>query len=143
VESQNKTFLRALITAPGPSGFEQAPAKIWRDHASTWADSVDWDNLGNSYAWVKGTSGSDYTVIIEGHIDEIGFIITHIDEQGMVWFDKIGGWDDQVVVGQRVVIAGPDGDVNGVIGKKAAHLLTPSEGAHQHWRFRRDRWRSD
>jgi endoglucanase len=127
VESQNKTFLRALITAPGPSGFEQAPAKIWRDHASTWADSVDWDNLGNSYAWVKGTSGSDYTVIIEGHIDEIGFIITHIDEQGMVWFDKIGGWDDQVVVGQRVVIAGPDGDVNGVIGKKAAHLLTPAD----------------
>jgi endoglucanase len=65
--------------------------------------------------------------VIEGHIDEIGFLITHIDEQGFLWFDKIGGWDDQVVVGQRIVIAGHSGDVLGVIGKKAAHLLTPAD----------------
>lgn len=127
MEARNREFLRALITAPGPSGFEQAPAKIWRQHAADWADSVDWDNLGNSYAFVKGTAGSDFAVVIEGHIDEIGFIITHIDEQGMVWFDKIGGWDDQVVVGQRIVVAGQDGEVHGVIGKKAAHLLSPSD----------------
>lgn len=123
----DKQFFKDLITAPGPSGFEQAPSKIWRKAASTWADSMDWDNLGNSYALVMGTAGSDYTVVIEGHIDEIGFIVTHIDENGFVWFDKIGGWDDQVVVGQRIVISGNDGDVNGVIGKKAAHLLTPAD----------------
>lgn len=127
MDSANKKFFRNLITAPGPSGFEQAPSKIWREAATSWADGVDWDNLGNSYAYVNGTSGSEYAVVIEGHIDEIGFIITHIDEQGFVWFDKIGGWDDQVVVGQRIVIAGPEGDVNGVIGKKAAHLLTPAD----------------
>lgn len=127
MDAANKALFRSLITAPGPSGFEQAPTKIWREAASEWAESVDWDNLGNSYALVKGTSGSDYTVVIEGHIDEIGFIVTHIDENGFVWFDKIGGWDDQVVVGQRIVIAGNDGDVLGVIGKKAAHLLTPAD----------------
>lgn len=123
----NREFFRRLITAPGPSGFEQAPSKIWREAAKEWADELDWDNLGNSYALVKGTAETDYTVVIEGHIDEIGFIVTHVDDQGMIWFDKIGGWDDQVVVGQRMVIAGPDGDVMGVVGKKAAHLLTPAD----------------
>ena len=127
MDSSNKTFFRNLITAPGPSGFEQAPAKIWREEAGKWADSVDWDNLGNSYAYVKGTANSDFSVVIEGHIDEIGFIVTHIDDNGMVWFDRIGGWDDQVIVGQRIWISGPDGQVPGVIGKKAAHLLTPAD----------------
>ena len=127
MDSSNKTFFRNLITAPGPSGFEQAPAKIWREAAAGWADSVDWDNLGNSYAYVKGTADSDFSVVIEGHIDEIGFIVTHIDDNGMIWFDRIGGWDDQVIVGQRIWISGPEGEVAGVIGKKAAHLLTPAD----------------
>jgi endoglucanase len=65
--------------------------------------------------------------VIEGHIDEIGFIVTYIDENGFIWIDRIGGWDDQVVVGQRVVIAGREGPVRGVIGKKAAHLLKPAD----------------
>ncbi len=91
----------------------------------SFADDVEWDVLGNSYAVVKGTGGPK--VVIEGHIDEIGFIVTHIDEDGFLWFDKIGGWDDQVVVGQRIRIAGRDGNVLGVIGKKAAHLLKPSD----------------
>lgn len=127
MNSENKKFFRSLITAPGPSGFEQAPSKVWRDAASKWADEMDWDNLGNSYALVKGTGDTDYTVVIEGHIDEIGFIVTHIDDEGFVWFDRIGGWDDQVVVGQRITIVGEHGHVDGVIGKKAAHLLTPED----------------
>jgi putative aminopeptidase FrvX len=127
MHEKNKAFFRSLITTPGPSGFEQAPARVWREHAATFADEVDWDNLGNSYAHVKGTSGSGYTIVIEGHIDEIGFIVTHVDDNGFIWFDRIGGWDDQVVVGQRIRIAGNDGDVLGVIGKKAAHLLEPKD----------------
>jgi endoglucanase len=66
-------------------------------------------------------------VVIEGHIDEIGFIVTYVDDEGFIWFDKIGGWDDQVIVGQRVRIAAAGGDVQGVIGKKAAHLLKPAD----------------
>ena len=127
MEDQNRKFLRALITTAGPSGYEQAPAKVWRDEAATFADDIEWDNLGNSYARVKGTGDTDYTVVIEGHIDEIGFIITYIDEEGFLWFDRIGGWDEQVVVGQRIRIAGENGDVVGVIGKKAAHLLEAAD----------------
>ena len=126
MEQQQRAFFRSLITTPSPSGFEQAAAQVWRAEAQTFADDVDWDNLGNSYAWLK-TDATDYTVVIEGHVDEIGFIITYIDENGFLWFDRIGGWDDQVVVGQRIRIAGANGDVVGVIGKKAAHLLKPSD----------------
>ncbi len=66
-------------------------------------------------------------MVIEGHIDEIGFIVSYIDDDGFIWFDKIGGWDDQVIVGQRVRIASGETEVSGVIGKKAAHLLKPAD----------------
>lgn len=125
MEQARKDFLIALLSTPGPSGFEQAPARVWRDEAAGFADHVDRDVLGNSYAWL-GEPG-DHAVVIEGHIDEIGFLITYVDDDGFIWFDKIGGWDDQVVVGQRVVISAAAGEVNGVIGKKAAHLLKASD----------------
>ncbi len=125
MRDNQKAFLRRLITAPSPSGFEQRAAAIWRDEAKTCADSIEWDVLGNSYARLANEGGPK--VIIEGHIDEIGFIVTYIDDDGFIWFDKIGGWDDQVVVGQRIVLAGSNGDVHGVIGKKAAHLLKPAD----------------
>lgn len=120
-----KAFLKALLTTPAPSGYEQAAARVWRDEAETFADEVERDVLGNSYAWLRREGGP--VVVIEGHIDEIGFLITYIDDDGFVWFDRIGGWDDQVVVGQRVVIATANGEVRGVIGKKAAHLLAPED----------------
>ncbi|HEU0165216.1 MAG TPA: M42 family metallopeptidase [Thermomicrobiales bacterium] len=125
MNEHQKDFLRKLITTPSPSGFEERASEVWRAEASTFADSVEWDVLGNSYARLANESGPK--VVIEGHIDEIGFIVTYIDDEGFIWFDKIGGWDDQVIVGQRITIAGPGGDVKGVIGKKASHLLTPAD----------------
>lgn len=127
MDEQNKAFFRTLLTTPGPSGYEQAAAGVWRKQAGTFADEVDWDNLGNSYASIRGSASSDYTVVIEGHIDEIGFILTYIDENGFIWFDRIGGWDEQVVVGQRIRIATENGEVVGVIGKKATHLMEPAD----------------
>jgi endoglucanase len=125
MDDHRKMFLSSLLTSPGPSGFEQAPARVWRGEAETFADLVDRDVLGNSYAWLGDPSGT--VVVIEGHIDEIGFIVTYVDDDGFIWFDKIGGWDDQVIVGQRVRIAAAGGDVQGVIGKKAAHLLKQAD----------------
>jgi len=119
------TFLRRLLDAPGPSGYEQNPARIWRGEAELFADEVWHDVTGNSFSRVRAREGvvDAPTVLIAGHVDEIGFVITHIDPEGYLWFQPIGGWDDQVVVGQRLRIIGSDGDVIGVIGKKAAHLL--------------------
>lgn len=118
-------FLRRLLDAPGPSGYEAAPARVWRAEAEGFADEVSHDVLGNSYARVRAAGGGEGApkVLVAGHIDEIGFVVTHVDPEGFLWFGPIGGWDDQVVVGQRVRIAGRDGDVVGVVGKKAAHLL--------------------
>lgn len=125
LDSDRQQFLDRLLTTPSPSGHEGAAAKVWRDEASSFAKGVDHDLAGNSWA----TNGNDdgLHVLIEGHIDEIGFVVTHIDDNGFIWIDKIGGWDDQVVVGQRIVIAGREGPVQGVIGKKAAHLLKESD----------------
>ena len=125
MEDRAVAFLRRLLDAPGPSGYESAPARVWREEASTFADEVTHDVVGNSFAQVKSRDGGTDApkVLLAGHIDEIGFVITHIDKEGFLWFSPLGGWDDQVVVGQRLRIAGRDGDVIGVIGKKAAHLL--------------------
>jgi putative aminopeptidase FrvX len=136
VEERALSFLRLLLDAPGPSGYETAPARVWRDEAATFADDVTYDVLGNSYARLKNDGGP--VVVIEGHIDEIGLLITHVDEQGYLWFDHIGGWDDQVLVGQRIRIAGNDGDVIGVIGRKAAHLL--DKGDRDRAVEKRDLW---
>lgn len=123
--SQDISFLEKLLDAPGPSGFEVRPARAWREEASSFADEVRVDVGGNSYATVN--PGGAPRVMLAGHIDEIGLQITHIDEKGFLYVDEIGGWDPQVLVGQRVTILGKEGDVPGVIGKKAIHLMTPED----------------
>ncbi len=113
-------FLKRLLDTPGPSGFESAPARIWRDEARAFADVAN-DVAGNSMATVN--SGGSPTIMLAGHIDEIGLIITYIDDDGFLYIAGIGGWDPQVLVGQRIRIMGRNGDVLGVVGKKPIHLI--------------------
>ncbi len=123
--SRDIAFLERLLDAPGPSGFEVRAARVWREEAESFASHVRADVSGNSFATVNpdGTP----RVMLAGHIDEIGLQITHVDEQGFLFVDEIGGWDPQVLVGQRVLVLGREGDVPGVIGKKAIHLMQPEE----------------
>jgi len=125
MEDRAVSFLRRLLDAPGPSGYESAPALVWREEAEAFADEVTHDVVGSSFARVKPKNEATDApkVLLAGHIDEIGFVVTHIDKEGYLWISPLGGWDDQVVVGQRLRVAGRKGDVIGVIGKKAAHLL--------------------
>ncbi len=118
-------FLKQLLDTPGPSGFEAAPARVWRAEVQGFADEVRADVNGNGIA-VLSPRGAP-RLMFAGHIDEIGVQITHIDDEGYLYFAAIGGWDSQVLVGQRVVIAGPKGSVAGVIGKKAIHLMKRDE----------------
>jgi endoglucanase len=117
------TFLTALLDAPGPSGFEAGPARRWRAEAEGFADEVRADVSGNSFATLRAGAAGAPPIMLAGHIDEIGFIVVHIDDQGYLWFETIGGWDSQVFVGQRVTLLGKEGSVPGVIGKPAIHLL--------------------
>ncbi len=117
--------LHRLLTAPGPSGYETAPALVWREAADAFAD-VTGDTLGSSVARVKGTAGGPLLAIV-GHIDEIGLIVTHIDDDGFLYFTGVGGWDPQILVGQRVELITREGPVAGVLGKKPIHLLKPDD----------------
>ena len=113
--------LRALLTAHGPSGYETAPAAVFRDSASAYAE-VTTDVMGSVWARVPGTAGGP-TLAVVGHIDEIGLIVTHIDDEGFLRFIGVGGWDPQVLVGQRISVATREGAVVGVVGRKPIHLL--------------------
>jgi endoglucanase len=117
--------LRDLLTSHGPSGYEEAPAAVWRRHARAFAE-VEGDTLGSSTARVAGTAGGP-TVAVVGHVDEIGLIVTYIDEKGFASFIGVGGWDPQVLVGQRVSVITRDGAVPGVVGRKPIHLLRDEE----------------
>ncbi len=111
-------LLDKLLRAPGPSGYEGPAASVWREAASF--ASLSTDGIGSSVARI-GEPAPLLAVI--GHIDEIGLVIRHIDEQGFLWFAPIGGWDPQILVGQRVELQGPGGPVLGLVGRKPLHLL--------------------
>jgi len=111
-------LLDKLLRVAGPSGYEAPAAAVWREAAS-FAD-LSADGIGSSVARVGDASP---LLAVVGHIDEIGLVVRHIDEQGFIWFAPIGGWDPQILVGQRVELQGRDGPVLGVVGRKPLHLL--------------------
>jgi putative aminopeptidase FrvX len=139
--------LRDLLAARGPSGYETAPAAVWRAAAEAFGAKVDIDVVGTPSARVSARGqgddvdstsaappagdaapvGAPRRLVVMGHIDEIGLIVTHIDDEGFLWFRGVGGWDPQILVGQRVVLGTRGGELIGVIGKKPIHLLRDEE----------------
>jgi putative aminopeptidase FrvX len=119
--------LRSLLEAHGPSGYETAPATAFRAAAGRFTKDIATDVMGSVTARVPGTEAGGLTLAIVGHLDEIGLIVTHIDEKGLLYFIGVGGWDGQQLVGQRVAIATREGTVPGVVGRRAIHLLKEDE----------------
>lgn len=125
IGDESLAFLERLLDTPGPSGYEIAAARVWRAEAEALADRVSADVSGNSLAVLN--PGGTPRVMLAGHIDEIGLIVTHVDGDGFVYVDGIGGWDPQVLVGQRIRFIGATEPVFGVVGKKPIHLMKPDE----------------
>jgi len=115
--------LLSLLTAAGPSGYETAPAAVFAEAGRRFTDDVQTDVMGSVVARVKGTSPGVPFLAVVGHIDEIGLIVTHIDDSGFLRFVGVGGWDPQILVGQRVELTTRDGVLLGVVGRKPIHLL--------------------
>lgn len=128
MDQRRLTFLKNLLDAHGPSGFESAPTRVWRDEAATFA-TVSLDVAGNCVARLAhdGKAEGRPRVMLTGHLDEIGVMVVHIDDEGYLHFAAIGGWDSQVLVGQRVVLQTRGGPVIGVVGKKAIHMMRQDE----------------
>jgi putative aminopeptidase FrvX len=119
---ETPALLDRLLRTAAPSGYEEPAAAVWREAASF--AELSSDGLGSSIARVGDAAP---LLAVVGHIDEIGLLVTHIDEKGFIWFAPIGGWDPQILVGQRVELRSRDGAVPGVVGRKPIHLLDPDQ----------------
>ena len=124
MRSESLNFLKAVVEAPSPSGYEQPVARLYRDYVSRFADRVATDVIGNVSAALNPDAA--VKVMLAGHMDEIGFTVHYVSEEGLLHFRAIGGHDSVIPVGQRVWVHGRE-RVAGVIGHKAIHLLDQDE----------------
>ena len=125
-DQQAMKFLEELTNCFGPSGFEKEPARIVRSYVSKFTNSIYSDKLG-SLLFEKTGTAENPVVLIPGHIDEVGFIVSHVNKLGFLSFNTLGGWFDQVLLGQRVIVRTEKGLVPGVIAAKPPHLLPAEE----------------
>src|SRR5918997_5879606 len=119
-------LLHRVLTAPGPPGHESRPAGVWREAAEAFADEVTTDKLGTTVARVGGR-GEHPLMAVVGHIDEIALLVSHVSEKGFLHVVQSGGWDPQVLVGQRVEVHTRSGILPGVVGRKPPHLTDSEE----------------
>jgi putative aminopeptidase FrvX len=127
IEQRSIDFLKRLSEAFGPSGFEREPARLLKDYVEPYCDEVRTDKLGSLLFTKKGAAAGP-TVLLPGHIDEVGFIVAGINKQGFLTFNPVGGWYDQVLLAQRVLVRTRKGEIlRGVIAAKPPHLLEPEE----------------
>ncbi len=116
----DKQFLETLLKAPSPTGFETAGQACWMEHIKPYAESLEKDAYGSAWATRKGSS--DLTLLLESHVDEIGYMIKYINEKGFIYIDIVGGSDVATSRGKRLHFLGDQGTVLGVIGNTAIHL---------------------
>ena len=118
-------LLARICKAPGPPGFEKEIRSLVLSELDGLADDVRVDNMGNVIALKYGRSSKKKTMAA-AHMDEIGFIVTYIDDKGFVRFNPVGGFDPKTLTSQRVIIHGRK-DILGVMGSKPVHIMTPEE----------------
>jgi len=117
-----RQFLLDLLSTPSPSGFEARCARVWLDYVRPFADEVLTDAYGNAFAVINPKG--DPTVLLEGHSDEIGLMVSWIDDEGFLWLNAIGGIDPKMLLGKRVIVHTADGPLPGVLGSLAPHMQT-------------------
>lgn len=117
-------LLKKIIEAPGISGYESEMAGIMKQELKKTCDEITTDAFGNVIAR-KGKGGKK--IMLAAHMDEIGLMVKHVSKEGFISFIKIGGIDDRILPGQRVIIKSKKGDLHGIIGTKPPHLLRDEE----------------
>lgn len=125
MEAAAKTFFRQILETPSPSGYEQPVQDLVRQYVAPFVDDVKTDLHGNVIACCN--PDAPLRIMFAGHADQIGLLVTHIDDNGFIYTNSIGGWDPQQLIGQRMTIYTDDGPVPAVIARKPIHLLDQDE----------------
>ncbi|WP_077619025.1 M42 family metallopeptidase [Bacillus sinesaloumensis] len=118
------TMLKDLTDAKGIPGNEREPREVMKKYITPYSDEISYDGLGSLIAKKEGNPNGP-KIMISGHLDEVGFMVTQIDEKGFLRFQTVGGWWSQVMLAQRVTVVTSKGDITGVIGSKPPHILSP------------------
>lgn len=129
MDDASHQFLKALVETPSPSGFEQPIQRVVREWVTPFADEVKTDRHGNVFAARFPEARHEHTprVMLAGHCDQIGLMVQHIDAEGFLYIQPIGGWDMQILLGQYLTVWTKNGPVTGVVARRAIHLLKPDE----------------
>ncbi len=125
MNDKSHEFFKNLLETPSPSGYEKPVQDVVRSYVGEFADDVTTDTHGNVIA--TKNPGSSVRLMFAGHCDQIGLIVQHIDDDGYLYLQPIGGWDPQQLIGQRLTVWAKGGPVHGVIARKPIHLLTDEE----------------
>ncbi len=125
MEEKSFEFLKKLMSTRSPAGFEYESRKVWKDELMNYSDRIEADYHGNLCAILN--EGAKPRILLAGHLDEIGFMVRYIDDDGFIYFRTIGGVDTSIIQARKVIIRSRNGDITGVIGRKAIHLLGSEE----------------
>jgi putative aminopeptidase FrvX len=118
-------FLKRLLETPSPAGFEVHGQRVWAAYAREFADWVESDSYGNVFAALNPEKSPK--IVLVGHSDELGLMISHINEEGFLYFKAIGGVDRALLRGQRVIVHSDGGPIPGVTGHLAIHMQEPDD----------------
>src|ERR1700741_1421952 len=122
----NVKLLKHIAELPGAPGHEQKVREFVIKEIKPHVDSIEVDSMGNVITLIKGKAKNPKKVMIGAHMDEIGFIVTHIDDHGFVRFHTLGGFDPKTLTAQRVIVHGKK-SLTGVMGSKPFHIMTADE----------------
>lgn len=127
MNASSHDFLFDLLETPSPTGFETAGQRVWTQYVDGFSDDVDSDAYGTAWATVHGRSSDAPRLMLDAHVDEIGYMVRHVTDDGILYVNRIGGSDRAIARGQRVRILGDAGEVLGVVGNTAIHLRDRSD----------------
>lgn len=134
IETVDKTFLLDLLNTPSPSGFEAEGQRKWAGYVQAFADRVENDAYGNTWAWIDGTKkDTGFRLMLEAHADEIGFMVNFISDEGFLHITRIGGSDPAIARGRMVSVLGDEGVVEGIIGNTAIHIREATDKKIPAW----------
>lgn len=118
-------FLEKLVNVYAPTGSEEPAQRVYKDYLKDIVEKTETDVMGNVSAILNADGNPK--IMLAGHCDEVGFQIRYIDEKGFIYVSSLGGVDSHIVPGHRVKILTNQGEIWGVIGRKAIHLVKPDE----------------